>query len=376
LAALLQPGRCPHLERLDVRVINRVPTFTASVLTRTPADAPAAVRIRYTSLIDEEEPADNPTLQLTVRNPLPGVQSVLAPFARIIDNMRARRYPQTFPVLRRGTLTYVRPDVDEFVTHLSTMCNHPKYRQPDALMRVQVRIGEALAGEATRDIPEPSGAVVMSPDQVYRCFDALRATHNADRVRVSIDFTAKEALVELGVEPGGAFREGEVRGRHMFAAFALITRSLDTRPSVVLKRKMKAPWPYDVPGGKVSSTDKSLVDTVSRELFEELGILVDRKQLSAPIAYKYDPHSRKEGVPLVACYFHLPLRAEDDHYLNEFPPPDLTENERYPLTSYPLDELIAAKQGHRDGRRVDVDDAEAECHAPLEAFEWINHQLT
>jgi 8-oxo-dGTP pyrophosphatase MutT (NUDIX family) len=376
LTSLLQPNRCPRLERLDVRVINRVPTFTASVLTRTPAGAPPTVRIKYTPLLEEEEPSDNPTLQLTVRNPFPGVQSILAPFARIIDNMRARRYPLTFPVLRRGTIRYVRPNVEEFVTQLSTISNHPKYRHPDALLRVRVRVGEALAGEVTRDTRGPSGMLELRPDEVYRCFDALRASHTTDRFHVSIDFTAKEALIELGVQPGGSFLEGEVRGRHIFAAFALITRNTDSRPTVVLKRKMKAPWPYDVPGGKVSGTDRSLADTVARELLEELGILVDRNGLYGPIAYKYDPHSRKEGVPVVACYFHLPLRAEDDRYLNDFPPPDLTDNERYPFTSYPLDELIAAKQGHRERRRLDVDDAEAECHAPLEVFERIARELT
>jgi 8-oxo-dGTP pyrophosphatase MutT (NUDIX family) len=121
----------------------------------------------------------------------------------------------------------------------------------------------------------------------------------------------------------------------------------------------------------VASIDESLPDAVSREVFEELGFILDPSRLSAPIAFKYDPRSRKEGVPVIASYFRYDLTAEDASYLEGFRCPDAAEDDDHPLGTHPIKSLIAAKRQHRETRRPDVDDAEAECHAPLEALERI-----
>jgi 8-oxo-dGTP pyrophosphatase MutT (NUDIX family) len=104
-------------------------------------------------------------------------------------------------------------------------------------------------------------------------------------------------------------------------------------------------------------------------MFEELGILAAVQRVSRVVAFKYDPHSRKEGVPVIAVYCHYPLTPEESSYFDNFLPPDAQEADQYPLTFCDIEALIAKKRRHRMDLRKDVDDVEAECHAPLEAFE-------
>jgi 8-oxo-dGTP pyrophosphatase MutT (NUDIX family) len=366
LTALIDVNRCPYLRRLDLRIINRVPTFTASIVT-----SQSQMRIRYTPVLEGEMPTHTPTINLSVKEPYkaPGNQ-VFNAFARIVDNMRMKLNPLTFPIARNGTLgTFVRSNIPELVRRLAYVCNHPNYDPPDARFNVEFRINRAVAS-ALKWAMLLSAEGEVSPDAVYRCFDALRAAGWTNQFRVSIDALQQRALIEVGETREEQFFTAPIEGRHVIGAFALITRD-SAPPTVLLRHKLKVPWTHDVPGGKMAVIDRTVAEATTREMFEELGLLASAKQLSEPIAFKYDPHSRKEGVPVIAVYSHYTLSPEECGYLDDFVSPDVEEEDQNPLTFCEIEDLVAKKRRHRIGRRVDVDDAELECHAPLEAFETV-----
>jgi ADP-ribose pyrophosphatase YjhB (NUDIX family) len=255
------------------------------------------------------------------------------------------------------------------VKRLARVCNHPGYEPPDALFSVRLRIGSVLARAVGWEASYSSQRQV-SPETLYRCFDYLRDHAGTDDFRVNIDFARHEATIDASAESGGFAADVPVAGRHIIGAFALMTREATGEHSVVLKHKGKRPWPYDVPGGKISVSDVSVKDAVSREVFEEMGIVLEHERLSEPIAVKYDKRSQKEGVPVIAVYCHYKLTDIESRYFDEFLPPDAGPD-GYPLVPRAVDELINAKRRLREERSKDLDDAEAECHAPLEAIEWI-----
>jgi 8-oxo-dGTP pyrophosphatase MutT (NUDIX family) len=367
LTALVDSKRCPNLQRLDLRVINRVPTFTASVIT-----SERQTQIRYTPVLEGEMPTRTPTINLTVEEPhkVPGNQ-IFSAYARIVDNMRMKLNPLTFPVARKDNLgTFVRQNIPEMVRRLAYVCNHPNYDPPDARFIVEFRINRALAADLKLAMNHFSTGGEVSPDAVYRCFDALRVASRTDQFKVATDFLQQRALIEIGQTREAECFSAMIEGRHVIGAFALITRDGDPA-TVLLRHKLKVPWSYDVPGGKTALIDRSAAEAITREMFEELGFVANAKQLSEPIAFKYDPHSRKEGVPVIAIYCHYPLSAEESMYLDNFVSPDVEAEDQDPLTFCEIEDLVAKKRRHRIERRVDVDDAEIECHAPLEAFETI-----
>lgn len=367
LTALVDLKRCPNLRRFDLRVINRVPTFTASVIT-----SESQMQIRYTPVLEGEMSTRTPTINLTVEEPYkaPGNQ-IFNAYARIVDNMRTKLNPLTFPVARNDSLgTFIRQNIPELVRRLAYVCNHPHYDPPDARFIVEFRLNRTVASELKWGMNHFSAGEEVSPDAVYRCFDALRAAGRTDEFRVTIDFLQHRALIEVGQTREGEFFGAMIEGRHVIGAFALITRDGDPA-TVLLRHKLKVPWSYDVPGGKTALIDRSTAEAITREMFEELGFVANAKQLSEPIAFKYDPHSRKEGVPVIAIYCHYSLSSEECVYLDNFVSPDVEAEDQDPLTFCEIEDLVAKKRRHRIERRVDVDDAELECHASLEAFETI-----
>jgi 8-oxo-dGTP pyrophosphatase MutT (NUDIX family) len=371
LTALVDLKRCPNLRRLDLRVINRVPTFTASVIT-----SESQTQIRYTPVLEGEMPTRTPTINLTVEEPykVPGNQ-IFNAYARIVDNMRVKLNPLTFPIARNDSMgRFVRQNIPELVRRLANVCNHPKYDPPDARFIVEFRINRELASDLKWGVNHLSAGEEVSPDAVYRCFDALRAAGRTDQFRVAIDFLQHRALIEVGKTREAEFFSAMIEGRHVIGAFALITKDGDPA-TVLLRHKLKVPWSYDVPGGKTAVIDKSAAEAITREMFEELGFVANEKQLSEAIAFKYDPHSRKEGVPVIALYCHYPLSSEECAYLDNFISPDVEAEDQDPLTFCEIEDLVGKKRRHRIERRVDVDDAEIECHAPLEAFETISRIL-
>jgi 8-oxo-dGTP pyrophosphatase MutT (NUDIX family) len=364
LSALTDRSRCPRLERLDIRVVNRVPTFTASVVTKD-----AEMRIRYTPVLEGENPTSTPTICLaTDGTPKERNNQLFSAYARIVDNMRMKLNPLTFPVVHcQGPTAFVRRDIPQMVDCLATVCNHPDYGPADARFTVEFRITPELAREFECNITHSDKARIAAND-VYRCFDGLRETGRTDQFQVTVDCSHHRAVIEVGKRRDSQWLKATIDGRHIIGAFALITKSTEGC-EVLLKHKRKPPWNYDVPGGKTALMDKSIVDAVTREMFEELGIVAETQRVSQAVAYKYDPHSRKEGVPVIAVYFHYPLTSEESSYFDNFLPPDAREADEYPLTFCDIEVLIAKKRRHRMDLRKDIDDAEAECHAPLEAFE-------
>ncbi len=373
LMSLLNPNLCPNIEKIDLRIVNRVPTFSSSMLTIQSYGEPAMIHIRYTPVLEGEELATTPTI--TLSSPQIAFDPVLSAFARIVDNMRVRCKPLTFPIFRRGSSSYQRSDIPTFVRRLSSITNHPGYDLRDTQFVVQLRIDEGFASVAGFKLKQKSRDLEVSPEFVQDCFDWLRDRNRSDSFRIALDFENHLAVIEISESANPQFFEARVTGRHKVGVFALLTKGSVDERSVILKHKGKLPWPFDVPGGKVANIDRTLEDTLSREIFEELGMLIDGESFGDHKAFKYDKHSNKEGVPVIAIYCHHDLTESEMNYLDEFPPPD-AEAATWSLAPYSLVDLIKVKMDRRDHWKKDLEDAEAECHAPLEALLDIQRRST
>jgi hypothetical protein len=370
LTVLLRRDYCPKLRRLRVRLINRVPTLTASILTMENGSG-SSIRIRYTPVLEDEEPASTPTITITGfggRQDFPN--PVFGAYARIVNNMLSKASPLTFVVAARGgSSNYELTQIKEFVDRLALVCNNPKYDVTDALFNVELKIGQNLAEKISWHPIESAEVPQVTPDTVYQAFDTLRNEHRTDELRVTMNSDTLTCLFEVAASDGPCYT-ASVTGRHIIGAFALLAHGSIRDRAVILRDKQKPPWQYDVPGGKVTTVDTSLADAISREVFEELGLLIETERLSSPISVKYDWRSQKEGVPVIAIYCNYELTPEEICYLENYGRMETGGTDIGFLTSYGVEDLIAKKKSHRVHRR-DVDDAEAECHAPLEAIQEL-----
>jgi 8-oxo-dGTP pyrophosphatase MutT (NUDIX family) len=154
---------------------------------------------------------------------------------------------------------------------------------------------------------------------------------------------------------------------HKIGIFALLTKKDSSDLKVYFREKEKGTWPWDVPGGKVALGDVSHSDTVARELFEELGMIVYDGRLSHIIAAKYDPKSAKEGVPVIALYCHYELANAEASYIEKILP-DGADGQK--LVAHSVREVIREKHDRRQSweKGTGKDQYEAVCHAPLEAL--------
>lgn len=371
ITALCDKQNCPALQKLDLRIISRTPTLTASAITANNGVGNIQTRIRFTPLLEEEEPANTPTIELCV--PMAAddcLDPLFLSYRRLIDNLRTGRSPIIFPILRTHPYHYQRPNIKEFVERLTFVCNHPRYELRDAFFSVDFFVSAESANVLGNQVNTFTHERAIKPDDVFEYFDALRVNGDSDQFRVSFDLSKLQANIVIGKMKGDRNCKSQVDGSHIIGAFALITRRGQNGQEVLLVDKEKRPWPYDVPGGKVVTSDSSLEDAVTREVFEELGLIFDTERLSGPIEFKYDKRSQKEGVPVIAAYFHYPLQPKEEQYLEHVLQEDRTARHMYPLVFYPIDSLIEKKSLHRD-QGLPGDDFEAECHAPLEVFRQV-----
>jgi 8-oxo-dGTP pyrophosphatase MutT (NUDIX family) len=377
LTALANGNVASDVANVDLRIINRVPTFTATLLTGK-SNGRSIMRIRYTQILDKVEPSATPTMNIALDiTDGKEVNPVFDAYARIIDNMQSDGRPLLFPIKRTNPV-YVREDIEGFVGRLQTVTNHHDYGLPDAEFQVRAKIDAALFGQLS--IPRPSTGTTMHPDDLYVVFDALRAAAKADGFRVRIDFTIHQIAVEVSLGNSEEWLEWTVEQKHKVGVFALLVKRIRDDCAVFLKSKEKPAWSHDVPGGKVAQSDGSMEETLEREVFEELGLVMRRANFGGVIAAKYDPRGSLTQGPVIAIYHRYTLGTDESRYLEEVLP---NATDGYAVIPYKVQTLVDQKRSRRpvglrfpqhDASRSpdplvnNKDKAEAVCHAPLDAI--------
>lgn len=153
-------------------------------------------------------------------------------------------------------------------------------------------------------------------------------------------------------------RKAIVKEKHIIATFAVIYKAEENK-KILLINKQKAGWSYDVPGGKFNMEDASLPNCLSRELFEELGIIIDFNRLKQGYI-KYDAASKKENSkPVIPVYYEYPLQNDETLHLEKLDA-DTKSNK---LRWFDIDDLI--KELDLNGNF---------CHIPKEYLLKINQQ--
>jgi 8-oxo-dGTP pyrophosphatase MutT (NUDIX family)/class 3 adenylate cyclase len=347
--------RCPRLEQVDLYVISSEPTLTCSFLTRQDGDSTLR-ELRITHVVDGQESAAVPTIHLQAKDG--EATPVFETYEAIVERIGRHRRPLRFPLkLTTGGQPYLRGEISAFIEALVSCCNNPHYASADRAFRARWRVSRTATGA------EHSHA--MDKLDVFAQIRSRPA-----RLHARVDFNRDEVVLAIEDDICDSDVLTEIDGEHIVAAFVLMVTG--NHRGIVLVDNPKPGWRYDVPGGKVSVLDGSMRDTVAREVFEELGLLVDQDRLGEPIAYKYDPMSAKERQqPVIAVYYPYRLSPAEELYLFGIAATGTKglQGTGGPMAviRYPSEHLLRQK---RDNRRRGLE-FEALCHAPLDAIEVI-----
>jgi ADP-ribose pyrophosphatase YjhB (NUDIX family) len=361
---------CPQLKRLTVRLISRVPTFTVSVLS-VGAYPTHTNYMRYTPVLEDEPPSATPTIIISERNGTGAIpNSVYSAFSRIVDNMRSKFSPSQFPIVCRDDgNSFERTDIPAFVRQLALLCQLPDFAADDTLFSVRAKLSATFAKSVNLPTDRVEDNLLVAPDAVHQVFEMLRARGETDKFHVTFDLKNNFALIDA-TEKNEPFIEAAVIEPHCVGVFALMSCQTEQGKAVVLRLKGKPGWPFDVPGGKVADVDESIQSTISREIFEETGLLISLDRLIVDAATTYDRRSFKEGKPVIAKYCCYELSPEEQDYLANCYPSRRDDPDVVALTFYNVNKLIEEKKRHRD-RTGHVNGHEAICHAPLEALQKL-----
>lgn len=343
IAALCSTEFCPALEHLDLKVLSVPPTFTMSLLEETAK--PSIVTLRFTPIVSGVEPKHLPTLSLRELKSAPS--PLVAQFRTMIDALGQNQVPLSFALRRDGRALY--SDFAALVARLSQLCNNPQYEPAD------------LAFELKQDGRLANGRGPVIVDDTAAPTDCIGAAE----VGAEFDFARRvvRRLRVAGRRPQ-RLRFGE---KHILGVFGVLTFVKDGVPSVLLVQYPKATWTYDVPGGKAALGDSTCLGVLKRELFEELGLILDEGRALRWVGLKYDEKSALTGKPVIACYYHYPLSHDERADMLDRV---RTSTKGKPLIGYALADLIADQRG-RDGLR-----SERVCHAPIEVLERVQEWVT
>jgi len=338
---LLDEQRCSSLRDLDVVVMSVPPTFTASKLMLSQGQT----LIRYTPVVSGVEPKLLPTLYIA---PGPEKTKVFGQFDEMfkIPEPGRKRAPLRFTLKRDGKLLHDNPDA--FIAELKYICNNPLYQPSEHRFVAQIRRSQ----NATKT-PEA--------EDVYKLYKARKP---ADPFRAEVDLGSH--TVTFG-KNGRAASIARLECPHIVACFVLLTAKIDESPgngghNVYLVYVEKGEWTHDVPGGKVAARDRTLQDTVRREVFEELGLLLDIGRIGEPVGFKYDLKSALEHVPVLPIYFGYRLDPNEREYLGR---KRAMSTKGHRIGPYSLQRLIDDKRSQ----------PEHTCHAPLEALVSLQQSL-
>lgn len=328
---------CPKLTHFDIIIFSGVPFMTGTKVNYE-LDGGRLSRLRFTFVNTGIEPEDNPTFVLNGQYQ----NSSFNTFNKIFDGIGGKiPAPLTFALKRPN---YERKHIREFINELKQICNHPKMCCKDRFFEVELRNNIHSQKDEIESI-NPYHASQIIEFQGENSEPVLKWVGKSNKLTISHKFDDEPSIYH-------------VSKKHILASFGILL--FDN--SVILVDYPKGSWQYDVPGGKVSVKDTDEYVTLKREVFEELGLLIDRHRISDPLGFFYDPFSSRENKsPVIAQYFVYHL--DEDEYK------DLIKTVQkctkgYPLIKFPLKQLIKQKT-ENEGNIENL------CHIPVSILEKI-----
>lgn len=344
----------PHLQKLDLLLLDADPSFTMSKLRSHPTGGSPHWVLRWTPLIEGTEPREMPTLIFERSPQHPGeLDSAFEAFDTLSKDLVNRRAVRRFPILRRDK-PYLRDDLRGFVDSLASVSTHPLVRIPDAAFRATLIGPKQL-------LPKER---VIQPWEVRQIYEKC-LTQDALTFQARTSPKTGEVTIEITDGSRRSPETREVAGTHFVAAFALLVLGPPHARRILLVDKAKPGWKLDVPGGKLAAGDATWSDGLRRELLEELSLHMNAEEFPES-GWVYDAKSRKEGEPVIAGYSIHYLSDTDTRYVEQFLIGQ-TEASGSKILATPLSKLIRAK---REARRESKFE-EVECHAPLHVLELI-----
>ena len=164
--------------------------------------------------------------------------------------------------------------------------------------------------------------------------------HNSEVISLSYNCDDGNKIVKIDVE-------------HFIAYFVLLIWGSDL---FVMCRTDKD-WPYDLPGGKRKIKDNTWQDALRREVFEEIGMILDKEKFGNNfLGTIYDHRSaNQKGAPVIAsyCYYVLNNNEFDELQIQQF----TTKGHQYEFVS--LEYILKEKR-----EKNKINSLEVFTHAP------------
>jgi len=354
LKALCDRNRCPNLKSLQFVILSASPDFTGTYAEWRCGEKRGS-RLRLTLCVSGFQMSKIPTFIVDFEPEQASENS--HQFLQLFRSTGLRpSSPLCFDISPHASGEFI----DTFVKRAAKVTNHPGIPgQQDLFFSFAIRPGNNIRAQSVKpansvDIPRMLGTPLVA-SSLSTGNDWRAAIDNVSKSLVVFSSSRKSACVET---------------QHFFANFVILLEPSDGTYNVVLVNKPKGPWDYDIPGGKYASTDSSAADNVCREVFEELGWILDPKRLKGPIGLNYDHTSlRESGKPGLIQYFYYVIVPSKDWQSNTTRPQRSTTKDTLCYKNFA--ELVSEKATLKgQGQAV-----EPLCHVPLKVLEALATEL-
>lgn len=323
----------PRLDHIEVIIISSIPTLTGAIITSDGIDAETEKTIIYTPVVQGIYPADIPTLIHKKSNDTD--TPLFDAYCRLIENADGPYHPLRFTV-QKGEQR--RPCIKDFIERLALVCNNPMYEMRDCKFKV-----EANHEAYDQTNPDPILPVKFAGDIDTQFKDGGLEIINHEVKPITFSFNGYR----------NKYDTVKIKAEHFVAYFACLI----WEKKLLLVEHENKEWPYDLPGGKRKETDLTWQDTIVREVFEEIGIILEPERLADNfLGTIYDHKSSKQGgQPVIASYCYYPLN-EDEYAIVQMQD---AATKDYSIEFEELREILEIKEKNNK-----VGNLEAHCHAP------------
>jgi hypothetical protein len=346
---------CPALKQIEVVLLSTTPDFTGTYAEWHESEK-AGSRLRVTICVSGLQMSELPTFVIDHVPEEPNEPQ----FSRFLHIYNSTGVQPVSPLHFVLTPRFLNETfINAFVSRLLHVTNHPDhFGVTDTLFTLKI-----LSQSST----QPKVLPHLAPPKVQPHLRTPIAKNLPDHAwQLAADRTKNElTLTSISC------RSVMVDDKHFFANFAILLVLGTQGYEVVLINHAKAPWDYDVPGGKFSSNlDGHAKNNVSREVFEELGWLLDEDRLCGPIGLNYDQKSvNAGGLPGVIQYFKYVIDPASDWQTGGARPQKSTK--QHGLTYMKLAKLIEMKKAAPAGNFG----RDTVCHIPLPILESLMADL-
>jgi 8-oxo-dGTP pyrophosphatase MutT (NUDIX family) len=340
---LLSIDLFPNLKHIDVIVLSNIPILTGAVI-EFPKGSQTNEMIIYTPVVTEIAPVQIPTLIHKKTNLHETV--LYSAYKKLVENAGTPWFKLRFTVRKKEI---DRPSIEEFIDHLVHVCNNPLYEPKDRLYSAEA-MHEKLA-KLESELVSPM-AFADSISNQFKDGGLEITDHNAKTILFSYNsYMNDEKKIRISSE-------------HFVAYFVLLI----WKGKLLLIEHPRKDWPYDLPGGKRKMSDCTWHDTIVRETFEEIGVILDKKKFKDNfLGTVYDHRSAHQGgMPVIASYCYYLLDE------NEY---NILIMQEYATKGYKLDFVSLKYILERKQEKNKIGSLEYFTHAPEFSIKMLCEKL-